>query len=156
MKDYMHLFGGMIVGIALLAAYILVWGALMRCHGAEVKRVAPDGVNTITLEVDDNGYVMGEKSTTLYVPPKYIPQSGEHCVIADFEYVLRAAQDWVRITNAVARLEAVAERRWANEHKTAEGRRAWHGAPTNRVVEAASVTWQYADGFTYTERAEPR
>lgn len=157
MKDHLHLFGGMIVGIALLAAYILVWGALMRCHGAEVKRVAPDGVNTITLEVDDNGYVMGEKSTTLYVPSKYIPQSGEHCVIADVEYVLIAAQDWVRITNAVARLEAVAERRWANEHKTDAGRRAWHGAATNRVYSAdgRSVTWLYRDGYAYTEEASP-
>lgn len=157
MKDYMHLFGGMIVGIALLAAYILVWGALMRCHGAEVKRVAPDGVNTITLEVDDNGYVMGEKSTALYVPPKYIPQSGEHCVIADFEYVLIAAQDWVRITNAVARLEAVAERRWANEHKTDAGRRAWHGAlkEKRQSEDGRGMVYTYADGFTYTDEAEP-
>ena len=29
MKDYLHLFGGMVAGVALLVAYILVWGALM-------------------------------------------------------------------------------------------------------------------------------
>lgn len=161
MKDYMHLFGGMIVGIALLAAYILVWGALMRCHGETIKSIAPDGVNEVTVEVDANGYVIGQSSTCLYVPekykahPQYIPQSGEVVIVGDAPYVMISLGMWERWTNAVARLEAVAERRWANEHKTDAGRRAWHGAPTNRVVEAASVTWQYADGFTYTEQAEP-
>ena len=157
MKDYLHLFGGMIVAILLLAAYIFFWGCIERCFGMEVKRVAPDGVNTITLEVDDNGYVMGEKSTAVYVAPKYIPQSGEHCVIADVEYVLIAAQDWVRITNAVARLEAVAERRWANEHKTDAGRRAWHGAlkEKRQSEDGRGMVYTYADGFTYTDEAEP-
>lgn len=161
MKDYMHLFGGMIVGIALLAAYILVWGALMCCHGETIKSIAPDGVNEVTVEVDANGYVIGQSSTCLYVPekykahPQYIPQSGEVVIVGDAPYVMISLATWERWTNAVARLEAVAERRWAIEHKTDAGRRAWHGAPTNRVVEAASVTWQYADGFTYTEQAEP-
>lgn len=158
MKDYLHLFGGMCAAILALALYIFAFGAVMRCFAEErITYPASDGVNEVTARVTDSGVVVPESVTLAYVEPSppYIPQSGEHCVIADVEYVLIAAQDWVRITNAVARLEAVAERRWANEHKTAEGRRAWHGAPTNRVVEAASVTWQYADGFTYTEQAEP-
>lgn len=158
MKDYLHLFGGMGAAILALALYIFAFGAVMRCFAEErITYPASDGVNQVTARVTDSGVVVPESITTAYVEPSppYIPQSGEHCVIADVEYVLIAAQDWVRITNAVARLEAVAERRWANEHKTDAGRRAWHGAPTNRVVEAASVTWQYADGFTYTEQAEP-
>ena len=158
MKDYLHLFGGMGAAILALALYIFAFGAVMRCYGDDrITYPASDGVNEVTARVTDSGVVVPESVTTAYGEPSppYIPQSGEHCVIADVEYVLIAAQDWVRITNAVARLEAVAERRWANEHKTDAGRRAWHGAPTNRVVEAASVTWQYADGFTYTEQAEP-
>lgn len=139
MKDYLHLFGGMVAGVALLVAYILVWGALMECRGAEVDNPQPVLIGDL------------EPQTV----PHYVPQSGERVLIGDFEFVLIASADWERWTNAVARLEAVAERRWANEHKTAEGRRAWHGAPTNRVVEATCVTWQYADGYTYTERAEP-
>ena len=135
--------------------YIACWGALQKCFGAEVKRVAPDGANTITLEVDDNGYVMGEKSTTLYVAPKYIPQSGDKVVVDDFEYIMVSVGDWTRWTNAVARLEAVAERRWKKEHETVEGRRAWHGSHTNRIVTASAVTWLYPDGYTYTEEVKP-
>ena len=155
MKDEVHLLGGMGGAILVLALYIACWGALQKCFGAEVKRVAPDGANTITLEVDDNGYVMGEKSTALYVPPKYIPQSGEHVVIGDFEYIMVSVGDWTRWTNAVARLEAVAERRWKKEHETVEGRRAWHGSHTNRIVTASAVTWLYPDGYTYTEEVKP-
>ena len=156
MKDYLHLFGGMIVAILLLAAYIFFWGCIESCYGMEVKRVAPDGVNTITLEVDDNGYVMGEKSTAVYVAPKYIPQSGDEVVVNDVTFVLIASADWERWTNAVARLESVAERRWAKEHSTAEGRRAWHGTPKREVAEdGRSVTWRYPDGYTYVEEVKP-
>jgi len=114
-------------------------------------------VNTVTLEVDERGNVMGERSTAVYVPQKYIPQSGDKVLVGDFSYILLSVHDWERLTNAVARLEAVADRRWANEHKTDAGRRAWHGSPTNRVVSADGrcVTWFYADGFTYTEQATP-
>ena len=88
---------------------------------------------------------------------EYLPHSGERVLIGDFEYVLVQAGDWDRWTNAVSRLEAVAERRWQNEHKTDAGRRVWHGASTNRVVSAdgRTVTWYYTDGFTYTEQATP-
>ena len=155
MKDGLHLTGGMIVGVVLLAAYLFGWGALQKCFGAEVKSVAPDGVNEITLEVDGQGYVQSAKATTAHVPERYIPQSGEKVVIGDMEYVVVSAADWGRLTNAVARLEAVAERRWTNEHRTEAGRRAWHGAATNRVVTAEGVTWLYGDGFAYFEAATP-
>ena len=143
--------------IALLALYIFGVGALQKCSGAEVKRVAPDGANTITLEVDENGYVMGEKSTALYVAPKYIPQSGDKVMVGDFEYIMVSVGDWERWTNAVARLEAVAARRWANEHKTDAGRRAWHGALKKReqTEDGRGIVFTYADGFTYTEEATP-
>ena len=157
MKDGLHLIGGMGGAILALALYIIGWGTLQKCFGVEVQSIAPDGVNIITKEIDENGYVMGEKSTAVYVAPRYIPQSGERCVIADMEYVMIAARDWERITNAIARLEAVAERRWANEHKTDAGRRAWHGAlkEKRQSDDGRGMVYTYADGFTYTEEAEP-
>lgn len=138
MKDCLHPFGGMSAGIALLAACISGWSAPMRCHGAEVGRVAPDGANTI-----------------LHVPPKYIPQSGDKVVVDDFEYIMVSVSDWTRWTNAVARLEAVAGRRWENEHKTDAGRRAWHGDLKERrqTEDGRGMVYTYADGYTYTEQA---
>ena len=140
MKDGFHLLGGMVGAVLTLALYLLCWGALQRCFGAEADvQIVPIGD----------------------LQPKavahYIPQSGEKVVIGDFEYVIVSAGDWTRWTNAVARLEAVAERRWTKEHKTEEGRRAWHGAATNRVYSAdgRSVTWLYRDGYEYTEEATP-
>ena len=61
--------------------------------------------------------------------------------------------DWTRWTNAVARLEMVAKRRWDKEHATVDGRRFWHGNATNRVVSAEekTVTWFYPDGYEYVE-----
>lgn len=163
MKDYLHLFGGMLAGIALLAAYIFGWSALMRCHGETIKSIAPDGVNEVTVEVDANGYVIGQSSTCLYVPekykahPQYIPQTGEVVIIGDAPYVIISLAVWERWTNAVAWLEAVAERRWANEHKTDAGRRAWHGDLKERrqAEDGRGMVYTYADGFTYTEQAEP-
>ena len=155
MKDGLHLLGGMCGAILAIALYVFGWGALQKCFGFEVKSIAPDGVSIVTKEVDENGYIMGEKSTAVYVAPRYIPQSGEKVMIGDFEYIMVSVGDWTRWTNAVARLEAVAERRWTKEHQTEEGRRAWHGAATNRIVNADSVIWLYRDGFTYTEEVKP-
>lgn len=157
MKDGVHLIGGMGGALLALVLYMFGWGALQRCFGAEVQRVAPDGANIITLDVDERGNVMGESSTLVYVPQKYIPQSGDRVAVGDFDYIMVSAGDWERWTNAVARLEAVAERRWTKEHQTAEGRKAWHGAETNRVMSAdgRSVTWLYRDGYSYTEQAAP-
>lgn len=35
MKDYLHLFGGMLLAIVLLAAYIFCWGCIERCFADE-------------------------------------------------------------------------------------------------------------------------
>lgn len=157
MNDFRHLFGGMVAAVAVMAAYLLAWGILQRCAGATIKKVAPDGVNEITFEIDKDGYVRGERTTCAHVPQRYIPQSGERVVIGDMDYVMVSAGDWTRWTNAVARLEAVAERRWRKEHETVAGRAAWHGAATNRVVAAdgRSVTWLYRDGYTHVEAVTP-
>lgn len=141
MKDYLHLFGGMLVAILLLAAYIFGWSALMNCVGAEV----------------DNPQLVLIGDLEPRPVPNYIPQSGDEVVVNDVTFVLIASADWRRWTNAVARLEAVAERRWANEHKTDAGRRAWHGAlkEKRQSEDGRGMVYTYADGFTYTDEAEP-
>ena len=131
--------------------------AAFAAGGAEVKRVAPDGVNEITLEVDGRGNVQSESVTTVHVPECYYPQSGDWVVINDVSYIVIHKPDWERFTNAVARLEAVAERRWKNEHATEAGRRAWHGAVKSKTVaeDGSSVEWVYADGYVYVQNVAP-
>ena len=139
MKDYLHLLGGMALGVALIAAYIFCWSAFMDCYGAEVANPQP--------------VLIGE----LESQTPYIPKSGEVVIVGDAPYVLLSLATWDRWTNAVARLESVAERRWANEHKTDAGRRAWHGDLKERkqTEDKRGWTYTYADGFTYTEQAAP-
>ena len=120
---------------------ILLIHCIFKCYGAELPQ--PQPVLIGDLEPKSN--------------ERYIPQSGERVMIGDYEYVVVASKDWTQITNAVKRLEAVAERRWTKEHKTVEGRREWHGNHTNRVVSAdgKTVTWFYPDGYEYVEQAIP-
>ena len=156
--DFRHLLGGMMGGVALLAAYIIGWGMLQSCGGMVVTRPAGDGANTVTYEVDGQGYIRGATTTLAYVPPKYIPRSGDKVIVEDYEYIMISVEEWARITNAVARLEMVAERRWVNEHKTEAGRRAWHGEVKERkqMEDGRGWVYTYADGYTYEERTEPR
>ena len=72
-------------------------------------------------------------------------------IIDDFRYVAIAPSVWDDLTNTVERLKDMSAKRWNMEHKTVAGRAAWHGQATNRIVSATSVTWLYADGYTYTE-----
>lgn len=153
MKDYLHLYGGMIAGIAMLALYIFGWGAAQKCFGAEVVE-NPQVVLIGDLPQTAQPVLIGD----LQQPqPFYIPQSGEVVIVGDMQFVMVSLGDWQRWTNAVARLEAVAERRWANEHKTDAGRRAWHGALKERKQseDGRGIVFTYADGFTYTEEAPP-
>ena len=137
--DMRHIFGGMLGGIAMLAAYIVGWGVLQRCNGMEISRPAGDGANTVTLEVDERGNVVGERCTTVYVAPRYEPLSGDRVLIGDFEYIIIGAADWARMTNAVARLEAVAERRWTKDM-------AWDGLSALRKTgDSKSYTYALTD-----------
>lgn len=159
MNDYRDLFGGMMAGVALLAAYIVCWGAITSAHGAEiselkeVNRLAADGVNTETLLVDEDGNVVGSKSTLLHVPPPYIPESGDEVVCQDCTFIVVTPADWARLTNAVVRLEKIAERRHASDCKTDAGRRIWHGdlVETRQTADRCGIVYTYADGYTYTE-----
>ena len=139
MKDYLHLMGGLLVAILLLAMYIFCWGALMRCYGDGCLRIQNVADEALSIE-----------------RPTSLAQSGETFTVKGTAYVTITLVDWERLTNAVARLEAVAERRWKKEHETAEGRMAWHGNPKREVSEdGRTVIWNYPDGYTYTEQAKP-
>ena len=136
----------------------------------------PDGVNTRTRVVDDNGYIKSERITLAHVPEKYVGEptgeipewaneggtpitryfirEGERYVVDDIDYILVSPSSWQELTNAVERLRDISAERWRRELETANRRAMWHGKETNRVVTAQGITWLYRDGYTYFEAAE--
>lgn len=143
MNEFRDLFGGFAGAVAVVAFYIFAWSAVTNCFGEEYPNPQP--------------VLIGDLQPAEH--PQYIPQSGDEVVVNDMAFVLISSGDWQRWTNAVARLEAVAERRWKKEHETAEGRRAWHGNPKREVsADGRTVLWNYPDGYIYTEevKAAPR
>lgn len=150
--------------------------AALAVYADTVIKDKPDGVNTRTRVVDDNGYIQSESITLAHVPEKYVGEptgeipewakeggtpitryfirEGERYVVDDIDYILVSPSSWQNLTNRVALLEAAASRRLAEDYKTAAGRRIWHGKELTRKVnpDGLSVTWYYPDGFEYTER----
>lgn len=98
----------------------------------------------------DNGG-LGE---SIWTPHEVIPETGDVMAVGDVEYVMIRKADWFALTNKVAALSAVADRRWENDHKTEQGRKLWHGNIIK--VESDSVALEkrtiYADGYTWTEK----
>ena len=154
MSEMRDLFGGFMGAVAAIALYVLAWGTLQRCFGQEVQQAVHVGEAAQPVLIGD--LPQGAQVVPIgdLQPDGYMPQSGEAVVINDSTFIVVSREDWRRWTNAVARLEAVAERRWANEHKTDAGRRAWHGALKEKRVseDGRTVEYTYADGFTYTEQ----
>lgn len=138
MNDYRDLFGGMTAGVALLAAYIVCWGAITSAHGAEISIEGPQPV-----PIGDLGR------------PQYIPSSGDLVVVGDAPFVLISVSEWERLTNTIEKVLAIAERRHANDLRTDEGRQRWHGELVDKVQtdDGKGLIFTYADGFTYTEKA---
>lgn len=131
MNDYRDLGLGFFGAVAALAAYIGLVGA---CFGGETLQA------TIVTDAP--------------AERQYVPQTGDRVICNDFTYIIMAVPDWELWTNRISQLEAVASRRWANEHKTDAGRRAWHGAvvKTERQAEQRQVVYTYADGYQWTEK----
>ena len=132
---------------------------IMGILAATVISTAPDGVNTITAELDGGDNVAAVSSTTLHVSPKVsafrleLEAEGESetpylvgadgvrrrvCILAPDEYAL--------LTNQVVSV-------WKALHATDAGRRKIHGKRVNQIVnEKAGVkTSVYADGYSYDE-----
>jgi hypothetical protein len=152
---------------------LLVFSVLNKAFGAEVKSVAPDGVNEITMEMAKRGCLSAISSTAVHVAQDPLTN-----VLADVddielkakyeairiardsyerEYVVIYKSEWLKLTNTVEKLRVIAERRWKNEHATEEGRRAWHGAVKRKTVaeDGSSVEWVYADGYVYVQNVAP-
>ena len=91
----------------MISAILLASAIWAVCAEERIKYAASDGVNEVTARVTDSGVVVPESVTTAYVEPSppYIPQSGEHCVIADVEYVLITAQDWAAMKYQLCRFD---------------------------------------------------
>lgn len=156
--------------------YLSVALAAFAVYADTVITDKPDGVNTRTRVVDDNGYVKSERITLVHVPEKYVAEptgkipewahkdatpitryltrEGERYCVDDIDYILVSPSSWQELTNAVERLKDIAAERWRMDHETAKGRAMWHGKETNRVVTAQGITWLYRDGHTYFEAAE--
>ena len=156
--------------------YLSVALAALAVYADTVIKDKPDGVNTRTRVVDDNGYIQSESITLAHVPEKYVGEpageipewaneggtpiikyfirEGERYCVDDIDYILVSPSSWQALTNAVEQLQNIAADRWRMDHETAKGRAMWHGKETNRVVTAQGVTWLYRDGYTYFEAAE--
>lgn len=133
MNDYRDLGLGFFGAVAALAAYIGLVGA---CFGGETLQA------TIVTDAP--------------AERQYVPQTGDRVICNDFTYIIMAVPDWELWTNRISQLEAVASRRWANEHKTDAGRRAWHGAvvKTEWQAEQRQVVYTYADGYQWMEKVQ--
>lgn len=164
MKDYLHLFGGMIVAILLLAVYIFAWGCIQSCYGETIKQVAPDGVNEIVYEVDADGNVSHERTTLAYVAPKvsvyrlelHSTDSGETAWLVGQDGVKRPVvlvtpDEYKMLTE---RLDLV----WAYFNSTRDGRVKLHGKVTHTIIDDAALekVETHSDGYTHREKIPPK
>lgn len=110
----------------LAVLFIVLFCALSRLGAEVVVETAPDGVNTITKEVED-GKVMTQSMTTVHVPADYV--EGEKSAELITPEVETAAAAMMGPENARAFLHALrlSMRKYDIDMRTQTGRRAWHG-----------------------------
>lgn len=170
MKDYLHLFGGMGAAIVALAIYIFAFGAAMRCFANErITYPASDGVNEVTGRVRDDGVVIPESVTAVYVepPPRekvtvcrlelHSDANGNEAAFVvggdgvERPVVLVEPMEYKLLTE---RLDAV----WQSFHATAEGRRKLHGKIERTEIDekAMQKVEVHADGYRHTEAMPKR
>lgn len=170
MKDYLHLFGGMGAAIVALAIYIFAFGAAMRCFADErITYPASDGVNEVTARVRDDGVVIPESVTAVYVEPLprekvtvyrlelHSDANGNEAAFVvggdgvERPVVLVEPMEYKLLTE---RLDAV----WQSFHATAEGRRKLHGKIERTEIDekAMQKVEVHADGYRHTEAMPKR
>ena len=133
MKDYLHLFGGMLAGIALLAAYIFCWGLVERCYGN-------DDPHAVTVEESLSATVVTNDET----------------IVAATLY-----EDGTTNTWTAADLQAalgLMNRKYHREQETESGRVTWHGKRMGQYVlddgnGGQCLVQLYEDGFAWTNAA---
>lgn len=110
----------------LAVLFIVLFCALSRLGAEVVVETAPDGVNTITKQVED-GKVVSESMTTVHVPADYV--EGEKSAELITPEVETAAAAMMGPENARAFLHALrlSMRKYDIDMRTQTGRRAWHG-----------------------------
>lgn len=110
----------------LAVLFIVLFFALSRLGAEVVVETAPDGVNTITKEVED-GKVVTQSMTTVNVLADYV--EGEKSAELITPEVETAAAAMMGPENARAFLHALrlSMRKYDIDMRTQTGRRAWHG-----------------------------
>jgi len=89
------------------------------------------------------------------------PTSGDRVILNDTEYVLMSADDFAAFTNKLAVLVSIARKQWNLQHRSEDGRRAWHGSKTSTTVTTNEFgrmvkVIEYADGYRHVEESEIR
>ena len=138
MKDYLHLFGGMLAGIVLLAAYIFCWGLVERCYGNEDP-------HAIAEQPSDEESVAEIPSVT----------NDQSVVVATL------FEDGSTNTWTAADLQAalgLMNRKYHREQETESGRVTWHGKRMGQYIlddgnGGQCLVQLYEDGFAWTNAA---
>lgn len=138
MKDYLHLFGGMLAGIVLLAAYIFCWGLVERCYGNE----DPHAV---------------EEQPSYEVAAAEIPSATNDQSVV----VATLFEDGSTNTWTAADLQAalgLMNRKYHREQETESGRVTWHGKRMGQYIlddgnGGQCLVQLYEDGFAWTNAA---
>lgn len=137
MKDYLHLFCGMLAGIALLAAYIFCWGCIERCYG------------------DDVG-VSSQESGVSNTDPSALTPDPSSPIVAETLF-----EDGTTNTWTAADLQAalgLMNRKYHREQETESGRVTWHGKRMGQYLlddgnGGQCLVQLYEDGFAWTNAA---
>lgn len=138
MKDYLHLFGGMLAGIMLLAAYIFCWGLVERCYGNEDPHAGPDQPNY--QEVDAN-IPTATNDQSVVVATLFEDGSTNTWTAADLQQAL-----------------GLMNRKYHREQETDHGRVTWHGKRMGQYLlddgnGGQCLVQLYEDGFAWTNAA---
>ena len=137
MKDYLHLFGGMLAGIVLLAAYIFCWGLIERCYGEEtVVSSQESGVSNT-----DPSVLTPDPSSPVVVATLFEDGSTNTWTAADLQAAL-----------------GLMNRKYHREQETESGRVTWHGKRMGQYIlddgnGGQCLVQLYEDGFAWTNAA---
>lgn len=139
MKDYLHLFGGMLAGIVLLAAYIFCWGLVERCYGNE------------------DTHAIAEQASYEEAVAEIPSATNDQSVV-----VATLFEDGSTNTWTAADLQAalgLMNRKYHREQETESGRVTWHGKRMGQYIlddgnGGQCLVQLYEDGFAWTNAAK--
>lgn len=138
MKDYLHLFGGMLAGIVLLAAYIFCWGLVERCYGNE------------------DPHAVAEQPSYEEAVAEIPSVTNDQSVVVETLFEDGSTNTWT-----AADLQAalgLMNRKYHREQETDHGRVTWHGKRMGQYIlddgnGGQCLVQLYEDGFAWTNAA---